>query len=480
MPQIGEIHVDARPERECRSRAARGRCVTTPRIVNGLAGEPDLRRRPSGRAPSAAPAARARRGPSRSACEYGWPPASSRRAVERKPVLDAAQLDQPDVARALPRHRRRHRLRLDDLGAAEHAGAVEQRVELRRAALVRPRARRLHDDVGADEVARLARERRSRTFCTTLRSTTMAATPSATQRKKNSSRAQDGARLAPRHAEDEHHADASCPGGRAGRCRAVARRRGRRAARSSRRRAPRARRSCVTSTSVRPRSRLTAHEQIDDLPAGGAVEIAGRLVGEQDRRIVGERARDRDALLLAARELRRIVMPAVRQPDVREQRRGRAPARRARRRSPSARGRSRAPSATGAGGRTERRCRLSRRAARASASSLDRRDVDAVEQDAARRRRVEPRDEAEQRGLAAARRPGDRHRRGRARCEATWDAGWSAGPRRSSRCGRRRSSSIIDGHATAADLSRPSCAASDTAVSAMTLRALSFGWMPSA
>ena len=35
------------------------------------------------------------------------------------------------------------------------------------------------------------------------------------------------------------------------------------------------------------------------------VEVAGRLVGEQDRRVAGHRPRHRDALLLAARELRR-------------------------------------------------------------------------------------------------------------------------------------------------------------------------------
>ena len=33
------------------------------------------------------------------------------------------------------------------------------------------------------------------------------------------------------------------------------------------------------------------------------VEVAGRLVGQQQRRVVDERARDRDALLLAAGEL---------------------------------------------------------------------------------------------------------------------------------------------------------------------------------
>ena len=44
------------------------------------------------------------------------------------------------------------------------------------------------------------------------------------------------------------------------------------------------------------------------------VEVAGRLVGQHDRRVVGERARDGDALLLAARELRRIVVRAIGQP----------------------------------------------------------------------------------------------------------------------------------------------------------------------
>ena len=37
--------------------------------------------------------------------------------------------------------------------------------------------------------------------------------------------------------------------------------------------------------------------------AGGLVEIAGRLVGDQDRRVGRERARQRDALLLAAGKL---------------------------------------------------------------------------------------------------------------------------------------------------------------------------------
>ena len=40
-----------------------------------------------------------------------------------------------------------------------------------------------------------------------------------------------------------------------------------------------------------------------DLAGGGGVEVAGRLVGEQDARAVDQRAGDRDALLLAAGEV---------------------------------------------------------------------------------------------------------------------------------------------------------------------------------
>ena len=42
--------------------------------------------------------------------------------------------------------------------------------------------------------------------------------------------------------------------------------------------------------------------------AGGHIERAGRLVTEQHRRPLGDGARDRDALLLAAGELCREVM----------------------------------------------------------------------------------------------------------------------------------------------------------------------------
>src|SRR5919197_1337062 len=49
-------------------------------------------------------------------------------------------------------------------------------------------------------------------------------------------------------------------------------------------------------------------DQGHDLRAGRTVEVAGRLVGEHDRRRADERARDRDPLPLAARELGRACL----------------------------------------------------------------------------------------------------------------------------------------------------------------------------
>ena len=57
-------------------------------------------------------------------------------------------------------------------------------------------------------------------------------------------------------------------------------------------------------------------EQFDDFLGGTAVERAGRLVGEDDMRVVDERARDRHALLLPARQLRRLVVFAMREPNL--------------------------------------------------------------------------------------------------------------------------------------------------------------------
>src|SRR3982074_2467552 len=44
-------------------------------------------------------------------------------------------------------------------------------------------------------------------------------------------------------------------------------------------------------------------QQLDDFPGGRGAEVPGRLVGEKDPRVVDERPRDRDSLLLAAGEL---------------------------------------------------------------------------------------------------------------------------------------------------------------------------------
>ena len=106
--------------------------------------------------------------------------------------------------------------------------------------------------------------------------------------------------------------------------------------------------------------------------AGRLVEIAGRLVGDQDGGMRRERARERDALLLAAGELRRIVLLPLGEPDrgefARARREGIAPRRRARaapRRSP-------APSWSGSDGTTGTRCRSWRPRKRASASSSSR------------------------------------------------------------------------------------------------------------
>src|SRR5262245_16664725 len=61
--------------------------------------------------------------------------------------------------------------------------------------------------------------------------------------------------------------------------------------------------------------RMQLVEQRQDLDARLRVEVTRRLVGEQDRRVRDERARDRDALPLAARELVRQVIGAIGQAD---------------------------------------------------------------------------------------------------------------------------------------------------------------------
>ena len=60
-------------------------------------------------------------------------------------------------------------------------------------------------------------------------------------------------------------------------------------------------------------------EQLDDLLARGGVQVAGRLVGQEQARLAADGARDGHALLLASRELDRVVIHTVAQADFLEQ-----------------------------------------------------------------------------------------------------------------------------------------------------------------
>src|SRR6185312_9701734 len=60
-------------------------------------------------------------------------------------------------------------------------------------------------------------------------------------------------------------------------------------------------------------------EQLDNVRSGLAVEVASRLVGKENARRVGEGARDRDALLLAAGKLGGKVIEPVAQADTAKQ-----------------------------------------------------------------------------------------------------------------------------------------------------------------
>ena len=56
-------------------------------------------------------------------------------------------------------------------------------------------------------------------------------------------------------------------------------------------------------------------QRVEELVAGRVVEVAGRLVGEQERRPGDERAGDGDALLLAGRQLVGLVVLLAGQVD---------------------------------------------------------------------------------------------------------------------------------------------------------------------
>ena len=74
---------------------------------------------------------------------------------------------------------------------------------------------------------------------------------------------------------------------------------------------------CVTMASVAP-ARLTRSSRREHLLLARGVEVAGRLVQQEHARADDERAGDRDALLLAARELGREVACAIGEADLAE------------------------------------------------------------------------------------------------------------------------------------------------------------------
>jgi hypothetical protein len=73
----------------------------------------------------------------------------------------------------------------------------------------------------------------------------------------------------------------------------------------------------VTTISVTPLA-IECFEQVDHLFAGVAVEVAGRLVGQNQRRLHDGGAGDGDALALAAGKLVRLVVGAVFQAEILE------------------------------------------------------------------------------------------------------------------------------------------------------------------
>ena len=167
--------------------------------------------------------------------------------------------------------------------------------------------------------------------------------------------------------------------------------------------------SWVTRTIVCPDDQQLL-EQLHDLLAGRRVEVAGRLVGEEDAGIVDERPGDRHALALAARQLVGPVIHAVAQPDALE-RAGRLRAaglrRRGRRRSAAAR-RCAATSARGSRLNVWKTNPISLLRIRASSSSERSLTFWPLSQYSPADGRIEAADQVHQGGLARSRRPHDR------------------------------------------------------------------------
>ena len=148
-------------------------------------------------------------------------------------------------------------------------------------------------------------------------------------------------------------------------------------------------------------------QEAEDLGARSRVEVAGRFVGEQHRGPARERACDRDALLLTARQLRRAVVQPVAEPDGLHDRVEpllvRLPA--------AERGRQGDVLERGEGRHEVERLEDEADLLAPQLRELlvrERVQVDAADDDATRRERVEAGEAVHQRGLARARRTHDR------------------------------------------------------------------------
>src|SRR5438034_664070 len=153
---------------------------------------------------------------------------------------------------------------------------------------------------------------------------------------------------------------------------------------------------------------VECEEELDDRGTRRRVEVARRLVGEQQRRCPRDRARQRHALLLTARELHGIVMTALAESDLVQQgERARAHVRRTGELEGDR-------DVLGGGERRDQVVRLEDEADAVAPEPRERvfaepRQAHAIDRNRTARRCIEAGDEPEQRRLAAARRPGDRH-----------------------------------------------------------------------
>ena len=77
--------------------------------------------------------------------------------------------------------------------------------------------------------------------------------------------------------------------------------------------------SCVTTITAVRRSVATFLKQVHDRPGALGIERGGRLVGQDNARIVGERAGDRDPLRLTAGEFARHCVLAALDAEIGQQ-----------------------------------------------------------------------------------------------------------------------------------------------------------------